>query len=244
MFDMKSSNPIFNSAVFQKTRVQDGNVMTIDGTVNKTGLLLGITVLSSIYAWQSLNLSTGLWIGVLIVGLACAFITYSQPQIAHITAPIYCTAKGLLIGSYSAILEARYPGIVVNALVLTFGLLAVMLTAYKSGYIRATPRFQKMISFGLMAYFVLFLVSLVSHMFGGGMTSVFFSGTIGLVLSLLIVGLASFSLVMDFEQIEQGARAGLPKQHEWLGAFGLMVTLIWLYLEVLRLLMILNSRRD
>ena len=242
---MSSSNPVLNSDAFKRARVIDGPVMTIDGTVNKTGVLLGITVLSSIYAWHSLSLSGGLWIGVLIGGLITGFITYSKPSIAHITAPLYCAAQGLLIGTFSSLAEARFPGIVVNALVLTFGILAIMLTAYKTGLIRATPRFQRMLSFGFLAFFVLFIVSLISQMFfSSAMTSIFFSGTTGLVITLLIVALASFTLVMDFDQIEQGARAGLPKQHEWLGAFGLMVTLIWLYFEILRLLMILNSRRD
>ena len=242
---MSSSNPVLNSEAFKQARVYDGPVMTIDGTVNKTGLLLGTTVLSSIYAWQSLTLSGGLWIGVLLVGIVSALATYFKPDIAHITAPIYCAAQGLLIGTFSSLAEAKFPGIVINALVLTFGILGIMLTAYKSGYVRATPRLQRMLAFGFMAFFLLFIVSMVSRVFfNGAMASIFYSGTTGLIISLLIVALASFSLVMDFDQIEQGAREGLPKQHEWLGAFGLMVTLIWLYFEILRLLINLNSRKD
>jgi uncharacterized YccA/Bax inhibitor family protein len=244
MFSMQSSNPVLKSDSFKTARSQDGNVMTVGGAVNKTGLLLLITTLSAVYAWQSLEYSRGIWIAALIGSLVLGFITYSKPSIAHITAPLYAALEGVFLGSLSAMAEGLYPGIVANAIVLTFGILTVMLSAYKSGYIRATPRLQRMIGFGLMAYFVLAMVHIVSGLFGGGFPSLFHYGPIAIGISVLVVGLASFSLVMDFDEIESGARNQLPKQHEWLAAFGLIVTLVWLYFEILRLLIILNSSRD
>jgi len=244
MFSMHSSNPVLQSDHFKMARAYDGNVMTVSGAVNKSALLLFITVLSSVYSWQALGLSTGLMLVSLFGGLAMGMITYWKPSIAHFTAPAYCALKGLLLGAVSHLAERAYPGIVTNAIVLTFGLMAVMLSAYKSGYIRATPRLQRMVGFGLMAYFVLAMVHMVAKMFGAGFTSLFHQGPLAIGLSLLVVGLGAFSLVMDFDEIEAGARSGLPKQHEWLAAFGLMVTLIWLYFEILRLLMVLNNSKD
>jgi uncharacterized YccA/Bax inhibitor family protein len=188
--------------------------------------------------------SQGLWIGIMIGGIVLALVTYSKPQWAHITAPLYCAAKGIVLGSFSMIAEARYPGIAVNAMVLTFGILGTMLTAYKTGFVRATPKLQQMVSYGLMAYFGLFLFSMIASLFGANIAPLFHQGPIAIGISLLVVALGAFCLVMDFDEIEQGARQGLPKEYEWLGAFGLMVTLIWLYMEVLRLLMILNSSDD
>ena len=218
--------------------------MSVEGTINKTAALLGITALSAAFAWQSTLFSEGLWLGVMLAGFALALITYAKPQFAHITAPLYGATKGIVLGSISSVLEAMYPGIALNALILTFGILGVMLTAYRTGMVRATPKLQKIITFGLMAYFGLFVASMLAGLFGANLTPIFHQGPIAIGLSLVIVALASFCLVLDFDQIEQGARQGLPKQHEWVGAFGLMVTLIWIYWEALRLLMILNSSDD
>lgn len=240
----QSSNPILTKDRFKSVHASGHQVMTIDGTVNKAGMLLGITALSSVYAWSSQVFSTGLWIGVMIVGLVLALLTYAKPQIAHITAPLYCAAKGLVLGSVSVMAEARFPGIVTNALVLTFGLMAVMLSSYKMGWVRATPKLQKMVSFALMAYFVLFITSMIASMFGADIGSLFHHGPIAIGISLFGVGLGALFLVLDFDEIEQGAMAGLDKQQEWVGAFGLMVTLIWIYWEMLRLLMILQSSDD
>jgi uncharacterized YccA/Bax inhibitor family protein len=238
-----SSNPVFKKAFAQSPSHQQQS-MSVEGTINKTAALLAITALSAAFAWQSTLFSQGLWLGVMLVGLVLAWITYAKPHLAHITAPLYGAAKGIVLGSVSAMLEAMYPGIALNALILTFGILGVMLTAYRTGLVRATPKLQKIITFGLMAYFGLFVVSMLASLFGADLTPIFHQGPIAIGLSLVIVALASFCLVLDFDEIEQGARQGLPKQHEWLGAFGLLVTLIWIYWEALRLLMILNSSDD
>lgn len=244
MFSTQSSNPVLQSEQFKTARAQDGNVMTVDGTVNKTGLLLVITVLSSAYAWQSLTPSPGLFLISGLGGLGIYFLTSFKPTIAHITAPIYCALKGLLLGSFSAFAEKLYPGIVVNAIILTLGLLGVMLSAYKSGYIRATPRLQKMVAFGMIAYLVLAVVHMISYFLGLGLPSLFYGGPIAIAFSLFAVGLGALFLVLDFDEIESGAREGMPKHFEWMGAFGLMVTLIWIYWEVLRLLINLQNSED
>ena len=242
--NIQSSNPVLNSAQFKTISTTDHNVMTVDGTVNKAGLMLGITVLSSIYAWSSQTLTSGLWIGISILGLVLVLLTYFKPAIAHITAPLYCAAKGLVIGSVSSMAEYRFPGIVTNAVVLTFGLMAVMLSSYKMGWVRATPKLQRMVSFGLMAYLFLFLFSFLAPYLGVNTSSLFQHGPIAIGISLFAVGLGALFLVLDFDQIESGARAGLPKQNEWLGAFGLMITLIWIYWEMMRLLILLQSSDD
>ena len=240
--NQSSSNPVMNSRRFLSYQDGSSEVMTVSGTVNKAGLLLLVAVLAAAYSWQSIGYSMPLFFGVLIGSVVLAFITYSKPAIAHITAPLYCALKGLLLGTISAFADALYPGLAANAVVLTFGILAIMLAAYKSGYVKATPRLTKMITFGLMAYGAIVMVNLVMMLFGTSLG--LFSGPFALIFSLLVVGLASFSLVLDFDEIESGAASGAPKQMEWLAAFGLMVTLIWLYWEIVRLLMILQSSDD
>jgi uncharacterized YccA/Bax inhibitor family protein len=243
--NVQSSNPVLNSDQFKAVRAGDHNVMTVEGTVNKTGVLLGVTFMSSIYAWNNPQImSSGLWIGVMIVGLVLVVLTYMKPAIAHITAPLYCAAKGLTLGSVSMMMEYRFPGIVTNAMVLTFGLMAVMLTSYKMGLIRATPKLQRMVTFGLMAYFFLFIFSFIAPYIGVNAGSLFSHGPLAIGISLFAVGLGALFLVLDFDEIESSAQAGLPKQHEWLGAFGLMITLIWIYWEMLRLLILLQSSDD
>lgn len=236
-----SSNPVFKSAQFKSVRATDHSVMTVEGTVNKAGLMLGITVLSSTYAWSSELFNSSFWIAAPFLGLALALITIFKPAIAHISAPLYCAAQGVFIGCVSAMAETRFPGIVTNAVVLTFGLMAVMLSSYKLGWIRATPKLQRMVSFGLMAYLFLLVFSWIAPYLGVNTSSLFQHGPLAIGISLIAVGLGALFLVLDFDQIESGARAGLPKQQEWLGAFGLMVTLIWIYLEMLRLLILLKS---
>lgn len=236
-----------NSQAFQQVGT-GAATMTLQGVINKTLILLGVLVASAGLAWG--NLATlqehlmALSIGAFIGGMVLAFITYSKPEIASFTAPLYCILKGILLGVVSAFAEAMFPGIVINAIILTFGILFFMLMAYKNGYIRATPKLQKILMFGLGAYFFLIIANLIMGLFGSGIPSIFGSGPIGIGFSVLIVAMAGFFLILDFDQIEQSIRAGAPKQLEWLSAFGLMVTLIWLYLEVLKLLMKLQSSDD
>ena len=159
------------------------------------------------------------------------------------TAPIYAALEGLALGGISAVFESRYPGIVSQAVFLTFGTLAALLIAYRSGWIKATENFKLGVVAATGGIFFVYLISFVLSFFGVSIPLIHGSGVFGILFSLFVVVIAALNLVLDFDFIEQGAEQGAPKYMEWFAAFGLMVTLIWLYLEVLRLLSKLQQRR-
>ena len=226
-----------------------GDVMTLQGTVNKTGILLALLVICAFYTWN-IFFQTGnpaavmpLALGGAIGGLIFALITIFKKTWAGITAPIYAGLEGLFLGGISAIFEAQYPGIVIQATGLTLGTLASLLLLYKMGIIKPTENFRLMIVSATMGIGVLYLISFVMNMFGStGIGFIHSNGLFGIGFSLFVVAIAALNLVLDFDFIEQGAEQGAPKYMEWFGAFALMVTLIWLYLEMLRLLAKLRSR--
>ena len=180
---------------------------------------------------------------MLVGGLIAALVTVFKPTAAPITTPLYAAFEGLLLGGLSLVFEARYPGIVINAVGLTFGTLAVLLLAYSSGLIRPSENFKLGVVAATGAVALLYLVSMVLGFFGKTVPFIHDSGPIGIGFSLFVVGLAALNLVLDFDFIERGAAAGAPKYMEWFGAFGLLVTLVWLYIEILRLLAKLQDRR-
>ncbi|MDG2460438.1 MAG: Bax inhibitor-1/YccA family protein [Luminiphilus sp.] len=223
--------------------------MTLQGTVNKTGILLALVVISASYTWSmffsSGNSATVIpWaIGGAVIGLILALVTMFKKQWSGITAPLYAIAEGLFLGAISAIFEAQYPGIVIQAVGLTLGTLASLLFLYKTGIVKPTENFRLMVTSATMGIGVLYLVSMIMNMFGsGGIGFIHSNGLFGIGFSLFVVGIAALNLVLDFDFIEQGSEMGAPKYMEWFGAFSLMVTLIWLYLEMLRLLAKLRSR--
>ncbi len=243
----KSSNPVLNSALFKEATVTSPaeGTMTIGGTVNKTILLFLITLFTSVYTWKLALVGRGaglIWVGV-IGGLVTGLITTFKLDWAHITAPLYAAFEGLFLGAISAMFNAMYEGIVVKAVLLTFGVMMVMLLLYRLGVLKATPGFVKWLVIatgGIAAYYLLTIILGLFHINIGTETL----GGWGIGIQLFIVGIASLNFILDFNMIEQGAAQGAPKKMEWYGAFGLMVTLIWLYLEILRLLAILASGRD
>jgi len=160
-----------------------------------------------------------------------------------VTTPLYAAFEGLLLGGLSLVFEARYPGIVINAVGLTLGTLAVLLLAYSSGLIRPSENFKLGVVAATGAVALLYFVSMVMGFFGKTIPFIHDSGPIGIGFSLFVVGLAALNLVLDFDFIERGAAMGAPKYMEWFGAFGLLVTLVWLYVEILRLLAKLQDRR-
>jgi len=182
-----------------------------------------------------------LWIG-LIGGLVMALATMFKRKWAGITAPLYALLQGLVLGGISAIFEAQYPGIVIQAVGLTFGTLGVLLFAYKSGLIKPTENFRLMIVAATGGIAILYLISFVMGFFGSSIGFIHSNGLFGIGFSLFVVAIAALNLVLDFDFIETAADEGAPKYMEWFGAFSLMVTLIWLYLEILRLLAKLRSR--
>ncbi|MBH18231.1 MAG: hypothetical protein CMD91_01560 [Gammaproteobacteria bacterium] len=245
----RSGNPALSDATFRKEGAAIGKVMTLQGTVNKTGILLALLVICAFYTWN-IFFQTGnpaavmpLALGGAIGGLIFALITIFKKTWAGITAPIYAGLEGLFLGGISAIFEAQYPGIVIQATGLTLGTLASLLLLYKMGIIKPTENFRLMIVSATMGIGILYLISFVMNMFGStGIGFIHSNGLFGIGFSLFVVAIAALNLVLDFDFIEQGAEQGAPKYMEWFGAFALMVTLIWLYLEMLRLLAKLRSR--
>src|SRR5580692_6669832 len=247
---MRTSNPALNDQAFRGERAAFGDAMTIQGTVNKTGILLICAVLTAAWTWNIfLHTHSPEAVGPLalvgvIGGLIFAFATIFKKTWAPITAPIYALLEGLVLGSVSAILELRFPGIAIEAVSLTFGTLVVLLLAYRSGLIRVTDKFRLGVVAATGGIALFYIVEIVLGFFGIHFTAVNGSGAIGIGFSVFVVIIAALNLVLDFDFIESAARAGVPKYMEWYGAFGLMVTLIWLYFEILRLLSKLRSRQS
>jgi len=221
--------------------------MTISGTVNKTGLLLVLTLVPAAWVW---NRSFGAedpavvlpWmLGGAIGGFVLALITAFKKSWAMVTAPLYAVLEGLFLGGISAYYEQQFQGIVIQAVSLTFGTLGALLLAYKSGLIKATENFKLGVAAATGAIALVYLISMGMSFFGRTMPYLHDASAIGIGISLFIVVIAALNLVLDFDFIERGAERGAPKYMEWYAAFGLMVTLIWLYLEILRLLA--KSRR-
>jgi uncharacterized YccA/Bax inhibitor family protein len=182
-----------------------------------------------------------MWAG-LIIGLVAALVTIFLPKWARISAPVYAAAQGLALGAISAFYEQQLHGIVFQAVGLTFGVLAVMLIAYRTGIIKVTDRFRMIVVAATGAIALLYLVSMVLSFFNISIPFIHQGGTFGIIFSLVVVGIAAMNLALDFDYIQRGVEHGAPKVLEWYAAFGVMVTLIWLYLEILRLLAKIRRR--
>ncbi|HXL20829.1 MAG TPA: Bax inhibitor-1/YccA family protein [Candidatus Dormibacteraeota bacterium] len=237
----RTSNPALNEKAF-RTQAALGEAMTVQGTVNKTGLLLLCAVATAAWTWGLAHSETPEavypWmLGGLVGGFVTALVTIFKKEWSALTAPIYALLEGLALGGISAIFERSYHGIAIQAVGLTFGVLFVMLLAYKTGMIRATERFKVGVIAATGAIALLYLVQMVLGVFFHiQVPMIHQSGPIGIAFSIFVVIIAALNLVLDFDLIETGAQSGAPKYMEWYGAFAMMVTLIWLYLEILRLL--------
>jgi uncharacterized YccA/Bax inhibitor family protein len=181
-------------------------------------------------------------IGSGIAGFVVALITVFKKTAAPITAPIYAAIEGILLGILSAFYEMQFPGLVFQAILLTFGTLFALLMAYRSGVIKATENFKLGVFAATGGIALIYLTTFILSFFGVSIPYIHGSGTIGILFSLFVVVIAALNLVLDFDFIERGAERGAPKYMEWYAAFGLLVTLIWLYIEMLRLLSKLRSR--
>jgi len=223
--------------------------MTIQGTVSKTFLLLAILSATAIWSWSALasgDLSLGVVTGAALGGFVVAMITCFRPTAAPWTAPVYAALQGVFLGAVSKMVELRFPafqGIVIQAVGLTCGTLFVMLALYLTRVIRVTDKLAAGIMAATGALLLVYLVTFALQMFGMDIPFLHAGGKVGILFSLFVVGLAAFNLLLDFDMIEKGAAYGMPRSMEWYGAFGLMVTLVWLYLEVLRLLQKVYSER-
>ncbi|HMD08871.1 MAG TPA: Bax inhibitor-1/YccA family protein [Candidatus Acidoferrum sp.] len=238
---MRTSNPALNEKAF-KGQVVVGEAMTLQGTVNKTGLLLLCVVATAAWTWGLAHSNTPEvvypWmIGGIIGGFVVALVTIFKKTWSPFTAPMYALLEGLALGGISALFEKTYPGVAIQAVGLTLGTLFVMLLAYKTGLIRATQGFKIGVIAATGGIAVFYLVEMaLSFFLHVQVPAINGSGPWGIAFSLFVIAIAAFNLVLDFDMIETGVNGGAPKYMEWYGAFGLMVTLIWLYLEILRLL--------
>lgn len=246
----RTANPALNKKTFaQPFDIATAEArMTISGTVNRTALLLVLLVIAAGYVWVQFigaedfsGVSGYLLVGV-IGGLITALVTVFKKSWSPIAAPLYALFEGLMLGGISAMMESRFPGIVIQAVGLTFGTLFALLLAYRSGLIKATENFKLGVFAATGAIALVYLATWILGMFGTQIPYIHGSGTIGIIFSLVVVVIAALNLVLDFDFIEHGAANGAPKYMEWYAAFGLLVTLIWLYLEILRLLSKLRSR--
>ena len=242
---IRSGNPALNKKTFENFTLSSSDVMTIDGTVNKTAISMGILLLSAYYTYTNAILDYVI-IGF-IGGFIVALVTIFKKEWSATTVPIYALLEGLALGGISKIYaDAFEPGIVPQAIMLTLGILFALLFAYKSKIIKATENFKLGIFAATAGIGIVYLISFIMSVFGGGSLPVMNpanSSMLSIGFSLFVVVIASLNLVMDFDFIEEGSAKGAPKYMEWYGAFGLLVTLIWLYLEILRLLAKLSSRK-
>jgi uncharacterized YccA/Bax inhibitor family protein len=237
----KTSNPALNEKTFEGRVAVAGEAMTLQGTVNKTGVLLLCVVITSAWTWgiahsQAPEAALPWMMGGLIGGLVFALATIFKKEWSPITAPVYALCEGLVLGGISALLERSYPGIAIQAMGLTFGVTAVMLMLYRTGVLRATPKFTVGVVAATGGIFVVYMVDLVLGMFGRHVPLLNSSGPLGIGVSAVIVIIAALNLILDFDFVETGVHARAPKYMEWYGAFGIMVTLVWMYMEILRLL--------
>lgn len=215
-------------------------MMTVSGTINKALILAVLVIASSMMAWMAVGANQALAIPLTIAGfigaLILSFIIAFKNDLAPILAPVHAVVVGGLVGSVSQLLNELYPGIAAQAIMITLAIMITMLGLYRTGIIKASPMFVKVVTICTVGIGVTYLISFGMSMFGGRMPFIHDATPLGIGISLFTIVVASLNFVIDFDMIERGAERGQPKYMEWYGAFGLMVTLVWLYIEVLRLL--------
>lgn len=245
---MRTSNPALKEEYFRRdpAALAEG-VMTMQGTTTKSFLLIVLAVFSAAFTWREyLGGNTGVLMPAILVGgiggFIVALVTVFKPRLAPITSPFYAVLEGLLLGAISARYEAQWAGLPIQAVGLTFMVFLAMLLVYRTGLIKVTEKLR----FGIVAatggIMLFYVLSILLSFFGVQIPLVHGSGVIGIGFSLVVVGVAALNLVLDFDLIENGVKAQAPKYMEWYGAFVLLVTLVWLYLEMLRLLSKINRR--
>ena len=256
---MKSSNPVLGKAFNQPTTTRVDQLeqsynapaassmrtgrMTIEDVVAKTGFLFAILVVVGALAWSA-NLGMGAVLLGFLGGFVLAMVISFSKNIKPGLVIAYAGLEGLALGTLSSYYESFYPGIVSQAVIGTVAAFAGVLVMYRNGTLRATPQFTRAVIGAAIGYFILGLASLIASFFGVGQGYGFYGVSgLGLLLAVAGVGLASLFLVLDFDQIEKGVSAGVPEKESWRASFGLMVTVVWLYLEVLRLISILRNDR-
>lgn len=243
---MRTTNPVLNAKTFANVqRVAGAPTMTLEGTVNRTAFLLLLVLATATWTWMEAfigaPIESYLLLGV-FGGLAVGLVTAFAPGIAKFTAPLYAALEGLALGAISALYEAQFHGIVIQAVALTFGVLIALLIVYRLRLIPVTENFKLAVCAATCGIALFYLVAIGLRLVGVRIGMLHEASPLGIIFSLVVVAIASLNLVLDFDFIEQGVEQGAPKQMEWYAAFGLIVTLIWLYVAILRLLSKLRSR--
>ncbi len=238
---MVTTNPLLTrEESFSRTA---GASMDLNGTVNKTGILLLICLGTAAYAWYTPSLQGPVMIAPLLGALVLSMVGIFKPATTPFVAPCYAALEGLVLGAISEMLNRRYQGIVANAVLLTFAVLALFLFLYATRIVRVTNGMRVAVVAATGAIFVVYMIDMVLHFFGISVPFLYSNGWLGIGVSLLVCGIAAFNFFLDFDAIEGYIRSGSPKYMEWYSGMALMITLVWLYLEILRLLSKLQSRR-
>lgn len=247
----RSGNPALKESIFEGLTVAEGQErMSVRGTLTKTSFLLLMVLCSSVYSWgvwaRGMDITPYLWGGI-IGGLILAMVIVFKKEWSGYLAPAYCLFEGLFLGGISAVFNYKFattaPYIILQAIILTFGVAIAMLLLYSTRIIKVTDRFRTIVFSATLGIFFFYLIAIALRFFGVDIPFLHQGTTLGIVFSLFVVGIAALNLAMDFDLIERGVAAGAPKYMEWYASFGLMVTLIWLYIEILRLLAKIYSRR-
>lgn len=251
-----SGNPTLSEKIF--SRSVDGSqseLMTVRGSIQKFGFLSLLVFAGAAYTWKLVYsgsaslMMTLFWVG-LIGGLISALVITFKPNLARVLSPAYAILEGFVLGGLSAIVNAsvanKYPNIVFQAVALTFGVAFAMFLLYNFRIIKPTEKFKSILLSAMFGILLLYLVYFVLGFFGVHMSFMSWqdASPLGIAINLFVVGIAALSLILDFEQIELGEQAGAPKYMEWYGAFGLLVTMIWLYIQILKLLSRFASNRS
>ena len=240
----KSGNPTLNEKMFEKTiQVGEVDTMTERGTLNKFGFLMIMVIASASFTWSAFAQGKDVFgwvIGAAIVGFILALVICFKPKWSGYLAPAYGLVEGVFVGGISAYYNYAFaeqaPGIVMQAVGLTFGVVIAMYLLYRFGIIKATQKFKTIIFTATAGIAVFYLLAFILRFFGIQMPLIHESTGIGIAFSFFVVAIAALNLILDFDMIENGVRMGAPKFMEWFGAFGLLVTIVWLYIEILRLL--------
>lgn len=241
------TNPIFNQKVMQGERVLDSEPMTINGAINKTFILLAVLAATSLYVWNLFFTGFTDKVAMLgMVGFVTSIISFIvimfNKNALPIAAPVFAASEGLVLGAISSVIDAKYPGIAIQAIGLTFMCLFSLLALYRVGAIKCSEKFRSVIFISTLSVAGIYLINFIGSFFGLQIPQIFTSSSIGIGFSLLVIVIAALNLIIDFDFIERGAQSMLAKNYEWYGAFGLMVTLVWLYIEILNLLAKLRDR--
>jgi uncharacterized YccA/Bax inhibitor family protein len=245
---MRTANPALKERTFTDIRAAAGEpAMSLQGTATKSLLLVLLTVFSASFTWNAVATgNVGILMPAVLVGgiggFIVALITVFKPKVSPYTGPIYAALEGLLLGGVSAMYNARFQGLPAQAVALTFGVFIALLIVYRTGLIKATENFRLGVVAATGGIMIMYLISFVLSFFGVRMAFLHDSSPLSIGISLVIVVVAALNLVLDFDFIERGVEHRAPKYMEWYAAFGLLVTLVWLYLEMLRLLAKLQGR--